>query len=194
MKTSKYIIALIVVGFSLLNVTAQGRFGITYNTGLPLGETADFISKYSFRGVGLEGRWEVGNKLDIGFNASINVFYEAESGSFTEETTTLTGIQYRFLNAYPIMFTAYKGFGSSESFQPYVGLGLGTISANHRTEMGLWYTESNNWHFGMAPEIGLVIKGYRSADFLVSIRYNYGVKVSESRSVSFLGVNVGVLF
>jgi hypothetical protein len=51
MKTSKYIIALIVVGLSLQNVAAQGRFGITYNTALPLGETADFLSTYSFRGL-----------------------------------------------------------------------------------------------------------------------------------------------
>ena len=194
MKTSKYIIALFVVGFSLQNVAAQGRFGITYNTALPLGETADFASTYSFRGIGLEGRWEIGNKLDIGFNAAMNVFYEAESGSFTEETMTLTGIRYRYLNAYPIMFTAYKGFGSSESFQPYVGPGLGTIKADHRTEMGLWYSESNNWHFGMAPEIGAVITGYRTVDFLVSIRYNYGVKVNDSSSVSYLGVNMGVMF
>ena len=106
MKTSKYIIALFVVGFSMQIVAAQGRFGITYNTALPLGETADYISKYSFRGFGLEGRWEIGNKLDIGFNAAMNVFYEAESGSFTEETMTLTGTRYRYLNAYPIMFTA----------------------------------------------------------------------------------------
>jgi opacity protein-like surface antigen len=193
MKTRRYILALIVIGFSLQYAAAQGRFGITYNTALPLGETADLVGKYSFRGFGLEGRWEVGNKLDIGFNASWNVFYESASGSFSEGSSTLTGTQYRYLNAYPIMFTAYKGFGNSETFFPYVGMGVGTIKADSQKEMGLWYQESNNWHFGIAPEIGAIISPLNSFDFIVSIRYNYGVKVKDSPAVSYLGINLGVL-
>jgi opacity protein-like surface antigen len=87
----------------------------------------------------------------------------------------------------------YKGFGNSDGFRPYVGLGIGTIKADHRKEMGLWYVESNNWHFGLAPEIGAVIPTLRNFDFLVSIRYNYGVKVNESSSVSYLGLNLGLI-
>ena len=193
MKTRRYILSLILIVSSLQFLTAQGRFGITYNTALPLGETAELASNFSFRGAGIEGRWAVGSSFDIGFNASWNVFYEAESGSFTEGTSTLTGTQYRYVNAYPIMFTAYKSLGSSETFRPYVGLGVGAIKADHRKEMGLWYVDSNNWHFGVAPEIGAVIPTLRNFDFLVSVRYNYGAKVNDSPSVSYLGLNLGVL-
>jgi opacity protein-like surface antigen len=193
MKTRRYILALIVIGFSMQYAAAQNRFGLTYNTALPLGETAELAGKYSFRGAGIEGRWGVGSSFDIGFSASWNVFYESVNGSFTEGSKTLTGTQYRYINAYPIMVTAYKSFGSSETFHPYVGLGVGAIKADHRKEMGLWYVDSNNWHFGMAPEIGVVIKTFRSFDYLVSIRYNYGVKVNDSPSVSYLGLNLGIL-
>ena len=193
MKTRRYIFTFILVASSLQFIAAQGRYALTYNTALPLGETADMAGKFSFRGAGIEGRWEIGSKLDIGFNASWNVFYESVSGSFTEGSSTLTGTQYRYINAYPIMFTAYKGFGSSETFFPYVGLGLGAIKADHRKEMGLWYVDSNNWHFGMAPEIGAIINTYRNFDFLVSIRYTYGVKVNDSPSLSYLGLNLGII-
>jgi opacity protein-like surface antigen len=194
MKTHRYILSLILVVSSLQLVSAQGTFGITYNTALPMGETAELASKYSFRGVGFEGRWAVGSSFDLGFNASWNVFYEAVSGSFTEGNGTLTGTQYRYVNAYPIMFTAYKYFGSSEGIQPYVGLGVGAIKADHRKEMGLWYVDANNWHFGVAPEIGVLIPTMRSIDFLVSVRYNYGAKVNDAPAVSYLGVNLGILF
>ncbi len=193
MKTRRYVLTLILVASSLQFMAAQGRFGLTYNTALPLGETADLAGKYSFRGAGIEGRWGVGSNFDIGFNASWNIFYESVSGTFTKENTTLTGTQYRYINAYPLMFTAYKSFGNSENFLPYVGLGIGAIKADHRTEMGLWYVDSNNWHFGMAPEIGAIIPTMRSFDFLVSIRYNYGVKAKDSPSVSYLGLNLGII-
>ena len=193
MKTRRYILTLILIASSLQFIAAQGRFSITYSTALPLGETAELAGNYSFRGSGIEGRWEVGSGFDIGFNASWNVFYEAESGSFIEGSTTFTGTQYRYVNAYPLMFTAYKSFGKSENFQPYIGLGVGAIKADHRKEMGLWYVDSNNWHFGVAPEIGAIIPTARSFDFLVSIRYNYGAKVNDSPSVSYLGLNLGIL-
>jgi len=66
---------------SLQFLAGQGRFALTYNTALPLGETAEMAGKYSFRGAGIEGRWGIGSGFDLGFNASWNVFYEAESGS-----------------------------------------------------------------------------------------------------------------
>ncbi len=193
MKTNRYILTLIILASSLQIVSSQGRFGITYSTALPLGETAELAGEFSFRGAGFEGRWAIGSSFDIGFNASWNVFYEAESGSFTEGATTLTGTQYRYVNAYPVMFMAYKSFGSSETFQPYIGLGVGAIKADHRKEMGLWYVDSNNWHFGVAPEIGAVIPTLRSFDFLLSLRFNYGAKVKDSPSVSYLSLNLGLL-
>lgn len=193
MKAYRYILTLIVIASSPQFMAAQGRFALTYNTALPLGETAELAGQFSFGGAGIEGRWGVGSGFDIGFNASWNSFYEKESGSFTEGTTTLTGTQYRYINAYPILFTAYKSFGNSETFHPYVGLGVGAIKADHRKEMGLWYVDSNKWHFGVAPEIGAIITTARSFDFLVSIRYNYGAKVSDSPSVSYLGLNLGIL-
>ena len=187
-----FLLAVILLSVSYTSL-AQGRFGLTYNTALPLGETADYIGKYSFRGFGLEARWEVASEWYAGFNASWNTFYESVSGSFTEGTRTLTGTQYRYINAYPLYVTAFKGFGELGSFSPYAGIGVGGTKIDRRSEMGLWYTSENKWHFGLAPEIGTLIYTWGNFDILFSVRYNYAFKTGSAPAYSYLGINLGIL-
>jgi opacity protein-like surface antigen len=194
MKTRyNYLIVILFLLLSMEYLSAQGRFGITYNMALPMGESADLVGKYSFRGAGLEARWEVADVLYLGFNASWNVFYESEKGTFTEGNRTLTGTQYRYINAIPLMATVYKGFITPGGVSPYAGLGIGAIKALQERDMGLWYVEENNWHFGLAPEVGLLFNPGIGFDILLSVRYNYGFKVKDAPSVSYLGINIGFL-
>jgi opacity protein-like surface antigen len=194
MKNIKIKLLILILGLSaFFTLSAQGRFGITYNTALPLGETSDYIGNFSFRGAGIEARWEVAQELYVGFNTSWNVFYESVSGSFTEGTRTLTGTQYRYLNSYPLMFTAFKGFGELGAFSPYAGLGIGGIKVDRRSEMGLWQHTENKWHFGLAPEIGTLIYTWGNFDILFSIRYNYAFKTGDTPAYSYLGINLGIL-
>jgi opacity protein-like surface antigen len=194
MKNIRIVVILAVMVLSITSTSfAQGRFGLSYNTALPLGETADYIGKYSFRGFGLEARWEVAPEWYVGFNASWNTFYESTSGSFTEGTRTLTGTQYRYLNSYPLMLTAFKGFGERGAFSPYAGLGIGGIKVDKRSEMGLWQITENKWHFGLAPEIGTTIYTMGNFEILFSVRYNYAFKTGSVPAYSYLGINLGIL-
>ncbi len=193
MKIIRNILFAVLLLLATNNLMGQGRFGITYNTGLALGETADFIGKYSFRGFGMEARWQVGPQWYAGFNASWSTFYESVSGSFTYETKTLTGTQYRYLNMYPLYATAYRGFGNSDNFSPYFGLGVGATKVDKRSEMGLWYTSENAWHFGLAPELGTTIYTMANFEVLFSVRYNYAFKTSSTPAYSYLGINLGFL-
>lgn len=196
MKRIKYFLVVLAVSVLFLSTaySQEGRFGLSYNTALPLGGTADFIGKYSWRGFGMEGRWEVSPQLFIGFNSSWNVFYDTESGTFTEDTRTLTGAQYRYLNSVPVMMTLLKSFGSSSSAIPYAGIGVGTIYSEARKEMGLWQVVSKGWQVGLAPEVGVLFPMAFGNDVFLSIRYNYGFKTSEIDAVSTLGINLGLLF
>ncbi len=45
---------------------AQGEFVINYNTSIPLGESNVFISIYSFRGISMDGRWEMADDIYVG--------------------------------------------------------------------------------------------------------------------------------
>lgn len=194
MKNIRKIVILTVMVLSITSSAfAQGRFGLSYNTALPLGETGDYIGKYSFRGFGIEGRWEVAQEWYAGASFSWNTFYESLSGSFAESTRTLTGTQYRYINAYPLYVTAFKGFGEFGSFSPYAGIGVGTMKVDRRTEMGLWYVSENKWHFGIAPEIGTTIYTMGNFEVLFSVRYNYAFKTGSAPAYSYLGINLGIL-
>ena len=191
-KIKNILFAILLLSVSY-TVMAQGRFGLTYNTALPLGETGDYVGKYSFRGAGMEARWEVAQEFYMGFNASWNVFYQSISGTFTEGTRTLTGTQYRYLNAYPLYLTAFKGFGELGALSPYAGLGIGGTKIDKRSEMGLWSISENKWHFGLAPEIGTLIYTGGNFDILFSVRYNYAFKTGDTPAYSYLGINLGIL-
>ncbi len=192
---SKYIfIALLLFAFSFTLSAQTSRFGMTYNTGLPLGESAELTKPFSWRGAGMEGRWDVGSDFYLGFSSSWSTFYESRSGTFTKDTRTVTGTQYRYLNVLPQMFTAFKHFESSGTVTPYIGTGVGATYAIQEIQMGLWLVDEYNWHFGLAPEVGILFNGYSTTSFMLSVRYNYAFKVSDAPAVSFLNFNIGFLF
>lgn len=196
MKRIKYFLVATVVSVLFLSTaySQSGRFGLSYNTALPLGGTADFVDKYSWRGFGMEARWEISPELFLGFNTSWNVFYDTKSGTFNEDTRTLTGKQYRYLNSVPIMMTFLKNFGSSSTAIPYAGLGVGTIYSEARKEMGLWQVVNKGWQFGLAPEVGVLFPTTFGNDIFLSVRYNYGFNTTKIDAVSTLGINLGLLF
>ena len=196
MKTLKYSLTTLVLSFLLISLsTAQGRFGLTYNTSLPLGSTADFTSAFSFRGVGLEGRWQMTeNGIYLGVNGAWSTFYESEYGTFnTHDTRSTTGTQYRYQNVVPIMVSGYKYFNASETITLYAGLGLGTIYYEQRKDFGLWMVVNDGWQFALAPEIGVLVPA-GIGDILLSVKYNMGFETSSMPAFSSLGINLGFLF
>lgn len=178
----------------MTGASAQSMHGMTYNTGLTMGDANDYISAYSWRGVGFEGRYFQNSNLTIGWSFGWNTFYEGLDGSFENGTTTLTGKQYRYINTMPIHITTHYYFGEDGDVQPYIGAGVGTSWIEKRTDMGLYSSNVNKWHFSFAPEVGVIFPASVSSNFYISAKYNYAVKTSETMSYSYLGINVGFLW
>jgi len=61
-------------------------------------------------------------------------------------------------------------------------------------EMGLWMTEQKNWHFGLAPEIGVLIPVGFSSNINVSVKWNYAFKADDSINYNWFGFNIGYAF
>ena len=56
-------------------LTAQGfYFNMNYSMAASLGETSDYISKYSWRGINIEGQWMLTDNISLGYNLGWNVF------------------------------------------------------------------------------------------------------------------------
>lgn len=175
---------------------AQGMFGISYDIGVPLGNTADFIGKSSFRGFGIEGRGFITDYLSYGGSFNWAVFYEEVGPDLftSEDNATIYGKQFRYINSYPIMGTMHYYFGEWDETRIYAGGGIGAQIINQRTDVGLYSVEDNRWTFALAPEIGVLIPVNYNSSINLAVKYQYGVKVNDSDSFSSLTFKIGIAF
>ena len=179
----------------LISVTAssQSLFSLNYTMSFGVGETGDYISSASFRGMTFEGRGFVSDQFSIGGLFTWATFYEKLAGeTYTEGYTTLTGTQYRYINAFPILLQAHW-YSNDDEFEPrvYVGAGIGPYKINQKTNVGVWSLEHRNWHFGMSPEIGLLFPVSMDTQFNISLRYHYVFKAEDTIDHSWFGLSVG---
>lgn len=192
MKRYIIIVTLLVLGYQSYS---QNMHGLNYSMALPLGETSDLISKYQWRGFGVEGKYFVGDQVTLGWQSGWNTFYDSEKGSFTEDTRTLSGTRYAWMNVWPALFTFDYFFGSDGDTQPYLGAGIGTYWVEQRTQMGLFSTTYSTWNFGIAPEIGVLFPINLYSNFYVNVKYNYGLNGSDDvGNYSWMTFNVGFLW
>jgi len=171
----------------------EGMFGLTYSMGLAVGSTNDYISKFSGRGFGLEGRAFINDNLSMGGSFAWNVlFEEVVNETFTQDNQTVTSDQFRYINAYPINFITHYYFGEYDAPARFnVGLGLGAIKVNRRTEVSIIAIEHNYWHFSVTPEVGVIVPFNYSTNLLVSVRYNYAAE-AKGEAYSYLSFNIGI--
>jgi len=178
-------------------LTAQEfYFNMNYSTAAALGDTKDYIDKFSWRGVNIEGQWMLNPNLSVGFNFGWNVFNQKVSGSFVDGTNTLTGTQVRYLNSFPLMVETRYHIGElyNDAATPYVGVGLGTIASVQQTEMGVFVVEDKPWQFGIVPAAGVLIPIGFDSMINVGLKYNYAFKTSQYPAISYLSINLGYVW
>ena len=170
----------------------DGIFALTYSMGLPVGSTADYISKYSWRGFGIEGRGFVADNITLGGSFNWNVFFEEEiDATYTDGTQSLTGNFYKYINAYPINFTAHYYFGDYDAnVRVNAGLGIGASKINQVTEFGAFQLSHNYWHFDIAPEIGILMPMNYRTNLFFSAKYNYDFKAKDE-DFGYMTFNIG---
>lgn len=189
----KYIVTIVVALLISSASYAQSLYSMNYTMSFASGETAKYISSASFRGFTFEGRGFVSDQVSLGGLFTWTTFYEKLAGeSYTQGVTTLTGTQYRYLNTYPILFQAHW-YSNTDSYEPrfYLGGGLGPYKIDQRTNVGVWSVQENNWHFGMSPEVGILLPMNMNTTFNVSFRYHYVFKVKDTIDQSWFGLSVG---
>ena len=195
MKTKlKYLLT----GLLLLVVSmtfAQGTYlGGTYSMSVPMSGISNYISSTSFRGVNFEGLKDIKGNIAVGWVLGWNTFSEKRANEvYVQDNVTLTGTQYRYKNLFPLLARGVYQIGGQEGTRPYIGAGLGVTPDITRTVVGVYSFEETAWHFTMAPEAGIIIPfGYTS--FTANVRYVYGFKAGELGMMSFLSLNLGLLW
>jgi len=194
----KIIISLSVVLFAATSSFGQNNsFLWTYDMGMPLGNTSDYMSTYSWRGMGMEWRTEYNLNITYGFSTAWSTFYESEQDVSieTDEGITLSGNQYRYINTIPLLLTGQYRFQPGDIIDPWIGLGVGTHWFKSRTEMGLWAAEIDSWNFAIDPEIGMIYDTRGDTDIIIALRYNYLFSNKKyDLAQSYLSIKVGFAF
>ena len=142
----------------------------------------------------MEFYWHVKPNLDAGVEVGWNVFYSKEDKkTYTEGTQSISGVQYRYTNAVPIIAGARwrKTGGKTE---PYVGAGLGTTSVNRSTDFGLYRIYNNTWQFCVRPEAGLIYKTSTYSGLTAGVKYYANFENDDLSAQSYFTVNVGFAF
>jgi hypothetical protein len=192
----KYLIYIAMMIALALPVSAQnGGFVLSYPISFPMGNMHDYIEEVSFRGISMEFIKMAKPGLAIGLETGWHVFYQREDEKeYKQGTSTLTGIQYRYTNAVPILIEAkYYRTGDSKA-TPYGGLGLGVLYVNRSTDIGLYRIVQEAWQFCLRPEIGVAFKGQSGVSPFIGAKYYAAFNTSDMDGQSFLTLNIGFVF
>ena len=194
------ILLIIVLTSNLLAQRNTGVVGIQYSIAFPLQDTKNYIGKMSWKGLMLNYDKFLTQNLTVGFNIGWNGFDEKFDAQTIElQGTTVTGIQLRYLSTFPVLANFGYYFGDRRSnIRPYLGVGVGTYYVIERLQVGLFLIEKDDWRFGLAPIIGVLIP----IDYVMinaSLRYNHIFEgnnsiTKEPFSVDYLSFNLGVAF
>ncbi len=189
MKNLLIILVLVLIPFSGFS---QGFFSATYDMSYALGSTNEHINQPSFRGVTfIDSRSFISDNVSLGGSVSWHVFYKEESGSYEEGVTTITGKQFRYINSFPIMFTSHYYFGDGSATTFYAGAGVGVVSFEKCTDMGLYTDGDAKWHFGITPQVGVLIPINALVDIHVILKYNQIFKAGDYDANQYLTLSLG---
>ncbi len=203
-KYIKHYIAalLILLGTSSVFAQHSGIWHFQYDMGIPMGNTKDFVSKFSARGFALEGQGYVTDNISIGGRFAWDVFYEDKGWTLEHVNYNLDGenktgsdiysYQKHYLNTMPLMATVHYTLNSDKVI-PYFGLGVGTYYIEQRNQLGIYIFQQNKWHFGLSPEVGVTIPLGQTSNWglNVNFRYNWAAKTKETDAQSWINTSVG---
>ncbi len=192
----KIFLAIVLTAFiAVSQLKAQeSLFSIQYSMGFGMGDLKDFNSSASFRGMGLEYRYLMQPAIGIGFETGYNLFYDHENyATYTQGTESISGVQYRYTHAVPVLAAADYFLKPDTQFNPFVGLGIGTLYTYRDLDMGMYTQESDAWQFALRPQIGVLIST-ANLDFIVGAKYFAGFKSGDKEGQQYFTLNLGLVF
>jgi hypothetical protein len=178
---------------------AQLKVAVSYPVGFPMGDLGDYIEATSFRGIELELYQMVKPNLAVGIESAWQLFYQREDEKvYTEGTVSVSGVQYRYTNAVPILAMGRYLINPSSDKQvvPFAGLGVGTLFVNRYADFGLYRITNDTWQFCLRPELGVMFKlgGSGAPGISLAAKYYSGFSTDDLDGQSYLSINLGLNF
>lgn len=172
----------------------ENYYSVQYSVGFGAGDLKDFNNSASFRGMSFEYRYLKTPAVGVGFELGYNMFYDKEDyATYTKGTHSVSGIQYRYTQVVPVLAAADYYFMPHTEFNPFAGLGLGTLYSYRKLDMGMFSRNYDVWQFALRPEIGVIITT-PGVDFQVSAKYFAGFKTNDTEGQQYFTLNLGFIF
>lgn len=178
MKTRVLVSVLIALALACGRAYAQDPYflGFAYTPVMPVGNTKDFISDFSWRGVTMEGRRVVKENVTVGFSLGWHVLNETTdevvSFSAQDQGLDIQGYQIRTINAFPALLDAHYYLGQRGGPRPFIGAGAGLAYVENRSNFGGILLDDDTWPFTLAADLGVAAPvGWNSAGFLFARIY-----------------------
>ncbi|AZQ61944.1 hypothetical protein EI427_06735 [Flammeovirga pectinis] len=188
---------------TLVGLTAGTSFaqtniiGLSYSMAAPMGSTSDFIGENSFRGGTFDYRHFVNPNMSIGFSVGYQRFYQSK-GYTTAPTPGsdghISGENYSYIDEFPLMATFHYYFGQEGGIRPYVGGGIGAAHFEYTDQIGSIGYVSKQWHFNIAPEVGVLVPLGINTYLMSSIKYNYAAPAGGIDAQQYCSFNIGIAF
>jgi outer membrane protein len=96
-----------------------------------------------------EYQYALTSQFVVGVAGGFNKF---SYDTYTEGTVSISGLQYRYTNSFPIVFTFDYFYDTEATLTPFAGFGLGTIYSDRRVDIGLFETKIQEWQFVFSPK------------------------------------------
>lgn len=177
MKNFRFLL-LGIFAFFAIGVQGQIKVGGTLGLQMPMGDFADGYNA----GVGIHavGKYFLQENMAVGLNLGYSKF-GSEVENFSSSMVPITGL-----------FEYHLGSPGEGKVRPYVGGDAGLYSFGAKGKiMGIEYSDSE-LYFGIAPTAGVTYELSELLSLCGNLKYN--IVFSEGESVSFLGINVGILY
>ena len=165
---------------------------VNYLPSIPFGETADYTSGISPRGLDFEANRFIGDDLSIGVNVAWIIFREKVGPELFEmNDLDIYGTQFRYQNMVPIDIV-FKKYFITGTYTPYVGIGAGIQYVQQRNDIGVFSLTDDKWLFHTAPELGVLFDLTPSTVLSVKAKYNYSPKAGDFPSTSYMSIGIGL--
>lgn len=183
--------ALVLVGAT--EVRAQEWFwGGAYSVALPLSNTKDFNEGLSWRGVMVEGRKVLNENATAGVSFGWHVMNDRQDGTFEFDRGAIDGTAFTYTNAFPLMANAHYYVGQRGGIRPFLGANVGANIIERRADIGLFSLTEQNWHFAVAPEVGVVVPLGWYVRGMLSARWHYMTAAGTTPSQQYVSFNIGI--
>ena len=188
------------LGLFMTVTQAQSVFRLSYQIGVPMGETRDFIDASAFKGMSFEYYHEVGREdLFLGVEAGWNFFhktYDRETYDFDVGAVTIK--QWRYKHVIPVTMNLLYEFADVGNVHFYGKYGLGVYWVNDEVWAGFLEVDSDKALFGMVPGIGFTVEPSDFVGFNVAAEYQFIVngqaRLNDRTHAQYWNFKVGINF